>query len=399
MVIQSNEKDCGKACVRQMLYLVYHKRCYMDADLMYECENFRQIRDQLQNYGIAFKSYQVDSLDTIEKRNLPCIAQIQIEDKLHFVIISKVYKNEVKIYDPEFGEMNLDKEEFEQEFTRNVLLYESKNETIKLKGTRVLTYKEYLLYFLSYLITTIPLMMLVLLKVNNSNFIFDIICFSASLIGVMMLNALNSFLQTNLSNKIILPYMDAYRNKDDLEKLTKIVTLSIKDVSTMVSYLSLITLMLSFLITTTSAFSFLLIIICVFAFVKQLLKKEKNTVSRKCSLYEKKYLDSLNKERIVKDEYYSQAKKQASKYLFLNLVTYLFEILCIGVFAISISNLQGFFDLNIMIYMILMGVSFSFTLDKLLPTLQVNEQKISLLNSLSHNLQTFLVDYKLAQIN
>ena len=152
MLYQSNMHDCGKTCVRNVLSKVYHDRNYYVEEIVSSCENFYEMRKELEQRGLFYTSYKIDDFGLVKKSHFPLIAQIQQGKYLHFVMVTWKDRHHVRMMDPQFGMMTLTMTEFLEVFTGNALLFQKKEKRKKAKAYPLLRKRDIVAYTLFSLI-------------------------------------------------------------------------------------------------------------------------------------------------------------------------------------------------------------------------------------------------------
>ncbi len=131
-VNQTSCNDCGLACLSMIL-----KHHGINVSLDDLKADFKKGDEKASVYDIIKLSskYNVDASGyknvVIDNANLPCIAHVIDDDKQHFVVVAKVLKDKVLIFDPARKIMNIQKTDFLKKYTGVVIMFEKKNNLIK----------------------------------------------------------------------------------------------------------------------------------------------------------------------------------------------------------------------------------------------------------------------------
>ncbi len=115
-VKQIGEKDCSFACLKMLLAIVYHNKKFLlypqnDVDRTYSLEDIINFaaREGVSLYGFRFKKKE----DILKQVALPVLTPIKSGNMLHMVLIKKVKKNKLLIYDPAKEPLWVDYDDFE----------------------------------------------------------------------------------------------------------------------------------------------------------------------------------------------------------------------------------------------------------------------------------------------
>lgn len=110
---QPDEMDCGPTCLR-MIAKYYGRSISLDklrklSETTREGSSLKTISDAAENIGFRSLGIKADLKKLIKEAPLPCIVHWQ---QKHFVIVYKIYKNQVYIADPAHGLLTYTEEEF-----------------------------------------------------------------------------------------------------------------------------------------------------------------------------------------------------------------------------------------------------------------------------------------------
>lgn len=177
---QTGIKDCGVCCIYNILKL-------NNEDISLEKLRDKTKTDKngtsIYNMVKTFQSLNYESkayettIDNLKSINLPVICYININGYNHYIILKKIIKNKIYIFDPIRGNIKYSEEEFKKEFL-NVIITCSK--------IKPLTNKKLSNYFISLLKT----------KSNQISIVLSFILFSSILSIVFSL-----YLKTIVENK------------------------------------------------------------------------------------------------------------------------------------------------------------------------------------------------------
>ncbi len=122
MIKQTSMMECGTTCLAMIFR--YHglhniKTLLSDlANVSTQGTNLYQLSELGELFGFETDAYQFDSYENFERITLPCIAHFEGN---HFVVVTKVTKNDVFINDPAYGKTKYTKEQFSKKWNGIVL--------------------------------------------------------------------------------------------------------------------------------------------------------------------------------------------------------------------------------------------------------------------------------------
>ena len=100
---QLGEKDCSFACLKMLLAITYKSKKFLlypqeDIDKTY---SFHDISEIAKKEGVTLFGFRFKNKDNLQKQtNLPVLVPIKSGDSLHMVLIYKIKKSKLLIYDP-----------------------------------------------------------------------------------------------------------------------------------------------------------------------------------------------------------------------------------------------------------------------------------------------------------
>ena len=137
IVKQHDITDCGPACISS---IIKYYGGYVPIEILrLKCETNHNgssaynMIETLRLYNFKAKGFKVKSLNDIKKINaLPCIAHLTLKNNLkHFVVIYELNKNGVTIMDPSKGKVKMKIREFEDIFSKIIILMQPQSTLIK----------------------------------------------------------------------------------------------------------------------------------------------------------------------------------------------------------------------------------------------------------------------------
>lgn len=402
MTYQSNAKDCGKACLRNALTIIYKDETYQWLYTENKDDDFLSLLEDFKKEGVEYKGYAASfsNLKTIEKNKYPLLVQVKNGDVLHFVLVTKITKKKVIIFDPEFGRCVLDHSEFESSYLGKVLVKESVKGNPKKPKADILNLKERIFYISLFFMECLSFTFFfysISLNLHSSILIWLVLSVTIVMLHVFY----NSYLMNELHSRVLFPYLDCYKNAKDFEYLSGFIKETISRYSTLISTaFCVFEIMVLFL--SNGMFSTILGIVAVsYGLILYKVKQKYATVNRYCSIQERMMISSLQvsdkEELILKKNYkvhYQNSKKKADEFHVQTLLSYILLLFLLSVFIFIDMKAEGKFSLNYFLFYVSAGSSVSFFTEKTLHTFFFDGKRIQCLNSLSHDLSFFLLKNK-----
>ena len=312
-VYQQSLKDCGVACLLTIIKYYKGNNTFENVRYLTKCNNngtsALNIVNASKKLGFDCKGIKCN-YEYLEKIVMPCICHIELFNGYnHFIVLNKVNKKYVKVFDPEKGNKKLLKEEFNKIWTKNVieLIPNRKLDVIQTEKNNLLKkiIKENIYLYLFILILSFIFLCLNILNnyyfktlLDNNNYIYILIIF----VIIILLKEISNFIRNKIIMKLqynvetylynnthkkllSLPiYYFNSRSKGDI--ITKFYDLEyIKDLLIQVPFtlfidlfLIIITILILYFINSTLLKMFFLIIILYVLILKIFNKKIKNMV-------------------------------------------------------------------------------------------------------------------------
>ncbi len=391
MVYQSSADDCGKACVRNLLCLLFHEDDFCSQPLLKSCKDFYSIRIQLEQFDCHFTSFEVDSILLVKKEQLPCIALVKNGEKAHFVVVRKMNAKKISIVDPQFGEYDLTIAEFEEVFLHRMLLKDKVGPKPVLLRLDLLLRREKISYACCFVFECLCLLSLILSTGFENPFVYSVLSLTGFLILILLQNALSRFILSRMEKDYFYDYMEKTRKKEDFASLNKAFTLEIKRASFLVSYGVMIFGVLILLTLNSYFLSFLSLISMLFVLYRERLKKERNKTNRYCSIKEDSFLSSLEKNEENPFGNYEASKKASRGFLLTSLLNYLLEAIVLLVFIFFELTIREKLNIHLVIYSFGLSITLSVSIRKLFDSMMLKEEEYRCLNSLSYPFPLFLL--------
>lgn len=359
IILQDGYKDCGSAC---LLSIIRYYGGDIPLSNLVELTNttkngtnLLELKKTAKTLGLDAIGYKVSELSKLSEIDRPFIAQLNISNNTHFVVVYKIKEDKILMMDPSKGKVLIDIFEFSNLWTsyimifipyRKLSIYSSLKEINKIILSIILNNKKLILdiFFISLIFTISSCILTYYFQVltndnyNNINLItliFLIILFY-KVISNYFKNKLLIYLTRKIDlslmmityNKLLLLPYNYYKNKTTGEIISRI-----NDINIIKSSLSkiIITVLLDGLIFITSGiilycinyklFIFLLIISLIYLIIilltKNIIKKLINNIQINNSKISSFLVETLTNYETIKglNIHLRQSKKYENIYL------------------------------------------------------------------------------------
>ncbi len=395
MVYQSLNDDCGKACVRNVLCMLYNDEYYATQMLLSPCNDFYSIREELERFDIKYVSYEVRDVSVIDKKRLPGIAQINNGGKTHFVVVESISTNKVVVRDPQFGRFSLKMEEFKDVFMGRIILKDQVGKKPDVLKGRMLKISDDIAYIFCFISECIAFLGMVIFSGMKDSFIYSLFAGIILFVLILLQNYLNVTIQHRLERKLLIPFMKMSVGGEDFATLNKVIHYQTGRRSKCVSYGVVLFAITTLLLLNSYYLAFLTLISLVFTLIRLPLLDERNRINRYCSLKEALFLNKIKSEEDVALDALKKAKMKGYKYLLMIVSSWVLETAILLVFIMVELSAVDRFNMNLIVYYLGLMMTFSFTSRNLYLTALDNREEICAINRLSYPLSVFLLKEKL----
>lgn len=205
IIKQDDESDCGACCLYSIIS--YFKGFVPLEIIKYDTLTTRNGTTFL-NLKNASLKYGFDCLGingSLKKEYLPCIIQVNIKGLNHFIVVYEIHDNYYLCMDPARGMIKLDREEFNNIFTSNILRFNPIGNIVRYKKNN---------YFLNYLYSLAKDNLKLIISITIVSILYVILSFICTYI--LKLTISNYYLLPLIyyflisSFKIILDYIKTY---------------------------------------------------------------------------------------------------------------------------------------------------------------------------------------------
>ena len=377
---QIEKNSCGFACAN-MLLAYYHKNKELIFGEFVKLASLLDVKKYLENNGLKTTGVKIERkyLDKVFNNSIAHI--IEGENK-HFVVLKKIGKKYIKLYDPSRGLRIIKKESFFEIFDGILLIVEEVNKLdkkIKVKKNRCFTISfifsliiDFLIvYLFTYIVKTNDLFLVLLLSsIILINFVFKF----------LIIFGYNSYLDKYL--------VEPYVNKFDIKTLelfvnykTNLIQSKFKKISYfLISIFGLLLLLINSIFNFIILFELIAFIIIKTTIIRRylLLKKEESYRIQRKYLFNKK-------------ENYRNLNKISKKYALAVILYYILIIVIIFITILLIGKSDDKFSLSYIIFSMMTTLTIFELFNRYLYS--INEEKDNL-NLLKNRIYKLLMQIK-----
>lgn len=387
MNIQEEQDRCGNACVREVLSIKFRSKNFYLEEFQSPLSDFSQMRKELSDRGLAFTSYEVDSLENLKKK-LPAICQIVQGGKTHFIVLKKITRTNVLIGDPQFGDYVMKIAEFHEIFQKKALAFEGVLRKEKRREESLFNGLEKTIYLLIFIAMSACSVLFMMYLSREDGFVYALFFALAMILITIVQFIVNFQVKARIEKQYLLPYMAEFKVETDFLKLMKMVQLKIRKMSSLVSFATVTVAFASLLLFSSPYMSFIFVFTIMFALLKRPLFREQNRANRDASLNEQAYLQSLKKNETAS---FFKASKIASNYLKKKVFTQMIELFAYIILILAELYITQTFQFGYFFYYLCIALALSEIFSKLLSALGKDDEYCIELHTLSHSFREFLI--------
>lgn len=384
MLLQSQESDCGKAVVRNLLSILFHDKGFYTEKLKTTCSSFYEMREELDRYGIVYQSCHVDDIADIKKEMFPIICQMIHGDLYHFVIVLSMTRRKVSILDPCFGKMTISIEEFLFQFTGKLMIFKSCGKRRKAEKERnLMKAYEYIGYALCFLIQSASICSALLFTGKEKPFLPCLISTLVFFIFVILQNSLNRLVRHRLENQLILNGLENVGDKNRFSHVYNLITETVKCYSNAVSYSVLMVGLIVLILINSYYLAFLILISVLFQLIRMPIDEERNATNRYCSISEKYFFSKIENGR--EDDarkIYSSMRRKGEMLLYTIVFSWVLEAFSFMIFSFAIFTMSKSANINSILFTTSVSLSFSYALKSMMKILEYPENRAKEINAL-----------------
>lgn len=333
------QEACGQNVVRKFLSITNKCENYKTLFLNSECYTFAQIMDVISGFGYQMQPIQSELLD-IKKEELPAISQVVIDEKSHFVLVTKITKSKVSFYDPNIGDITVKRTYFESITTfRFLVLVSSPKRKKKMSLPMIIRKRNILTIGLFSLIESALSLGVLSFIDNNKNSLYLGIFFAGLIFTVIFHIIYNFSINKSVDKRIIFKYFNQKGDANGFKEALKLKSNVLFKVNTFFVSLSTLICFL-FLSATKDMFQFCasLFFILILLSINALCANKNKFYTYKSLLLERKMLDKVQeKDSSYISEYSSALKNSTYQVIFKNLGL-IITSLCVFTF-LTVTNL------------------------------------------------------------
>lgn len=384
MLLQSQESDCGKTVVRNLLSMFFHDKGYYTEKLESKCSTFYEMRKELDRYDIVYQSCHVDDIADIKREMFPLICQMIHGDLYHFVIVTSMTRRKVSILDPCFGKMTISIEEFLFQFTGKLMIFHSAGK--RKKATKKKNYMkayDYIAYAFCFLVQAASVCSALLFTGKEKPFLPCLISTLVFFVFVILQNSLNRLVRHRLEHQLILNDLDNVRDKKRFGHVYNLITETVKCYSNAVSYSVLMVGLIVLILINSYYLAFLILISVLFYLIRMPIDEERNATNRYCSISEKYFFSKIEKGR--EDEagkIYMKMRRKGELLLYTIVLSWVLEAFSFMIFSFAIFTMSKNANINSILFTTSVSLSFSYALKSMMKILEYSENKAKEINAL-----------------
>lgn len=384
MLLQSQESDCGKAVVRNLLSLLFHDKGFYTEKLVTPCKNFYDIRLELRRYDIEYSSCHVDDIRDIKKEMFPLICQMIQGDYYHFVIVLSMTMHKVALLDPCFGSMTIPIEEFLFSFTGKLMIFHYSKKRKKAKRTkRLLKAYEVMLYVLCFLFQAVAICCMLLFTGKDNPFLPCLISSLTFFVSVLLQNSLNRIVRHRLEKELIISDLTNVKNEKRFRHVYQLITDTVKCYSNACSYAVLIVGLAILILINSYFMAFLILISVLFYLIRTPIQEERNACNRYCSINEQYFFSQIERGREEEAKRtYHRMRKKGELLLFTIVFSWVLEAFSFMIFSFAIFTISKTYSVNAMLFMTSLSLSFSYAIQSMMKILDYPAKKAKEINAL-----------------
>lgn len=205
LIFQINDNDCGYTCFKILLANLYNDENYLflTSHFLYSEMSFLDIKNEAKKFNLEIKGYRINDISLVK---CPCITILKYNYHYHFVIVKKINKKNIHIFDPKIGFDKINIKEYENVSTNNYLLICNigKNNIVRNDFFNI---RPIMIYNLLLTIFGVFLMFLASFFYKTINFIFITILI-LFLIVLVINYFLNNYFMKKYDQQVIYPLLN-----------------------------------------------------------------------------------------------------------------------------------------------------------------------------------------------
>ena len=125
-ITQSGKHDCAFVCLAMMLANYHHDRNYLFLQHVDKQYSFKELVDKAKEYNLHLLGVKVEDENEILKNDqfpIVVILKNEEDDSRHSVLLTKIKRSKVYIFDPVIGKRTMTLEDFYQSWTGEALIF------------------------------------------------------------------------------------------------------------------------------------------------------------------------------------------------------------------------------------------------------------------------------------
>lgn len=258
IVLQNGYKECGSACLLSIIRYyggdIPLSKLVEMTNTNKQGTNFLELKKTAKELGLDSIGYKVSNLDKLKEIDKPFIAQVNINNNTHFVVIYKIKNDKILMMDPSKGKVIIDNFEFSSIWTSYIMIlipykklsiYNGKKEINKIILSVILNNKKLItnIFILSLIFTISQVSLTYYFKILSQDNYNNINIITIIFIIILLYKVISNYFSNKLLiyfnqkidlslmmityNKLLLLPYNYYKNKPSGEIISNINDISI----------------------------------------------------------------------------------------------------------------------------------------------------------------------------
>lgn len=203
---QNTNEDCGFACLKMLLANLSKNKefLYMKSPKRQGPYTFFELLEIAKANGLILKAFEIDNLDEIYSFKMPILASLKTGSSIsHLVMINKIEKGKVQVFDPELGKSYMEIERLNSLFDGYIIEVQEENIiSFKSEKRNFVSLKDNLILILIKVIATLSIFTGLYFINENSYFVAPV--------GLFLIYALSEVLFQMYVKKVMRSFDERY---------------------------------------------------------------------------------------------------------------------------------------------------------------------------------------------
>lgn len=391
MVYQDSKSGCGKACVRDVISLVFEDESYRHQPLDSQCQNFYEMKEALATNGLDYVGYELWDFEVLEKENFPLICQLSYNEVSHFVVVKKIVKGKYYLDDPQFGRLILKEDEFKECYCGKALIKEKVKEKPKPEVIKLFPIWAKISFTALFLLEAASFFLFFYFMNQSDAIFFSMIFGIAALIFIFLQLLVSNKIRNLFDTRIFVPYLKETKDPDDAKPLSKYLNYQVERANKLVSY-GLIAFLICLVLTSNGFYLSVLSVLAILIGISEVyIESERNKVDRYCSIKEQTFFKGLNYGDKCSESPYEDAKEKAQNFRNKSLLLKALEVIFYSLLIFIFMSLTDYYSLNFFLFHLVILISLQGAANRLVISYIDDTEEVILLNRLSYPLSRFIL--------